>query len=318
MNVKLYITIDTEEDNWDGYAPTDNPVNNILALPKLQRLFDQFGAVPTYLVSYPVVTNDVSFDVLKEIMSSGRCELGAHCHPWNTPPFLEKISVSNSMLCNLSADLIEKKISILHQEIVNRFGVTPKSFRSGRWAFNGKVAQALINNGYKIDTSITPFTNWGKYAGPDFSRASAEAYSFDSSNIFTARDDGLLLEIPPTVGFLQKHQKTCAGIRNWIIDNGIDRYRLLGVLDKFKMVNYRWLSPELNDGPGMISLAKSFIRNGHRFLNMSFHSTTLLPGCTPFVKSEDDLQNFLHDIEIFLEFCANQELEFQPLHAALG
>jgi hypothetical protein len=64
-------------------------------------------------------------------------------------------------------------------------------------------------------------------------------------------------------------------------------------------------------------LAETCLRRGYVNLNMSFHSTTLLPGKSPYVRSEADLDTFLASIEMVLKFAANAGFVFSPLAAAL-
>jgi hypothetical protein len=52
----------------------------------------------------------------------------------------------------------------------------------------------------------------------------------------------------------------------------------------------------------MITLSKVMIRNNIKYLNLSFHSTTLLPGKSPFVKNDEDLEQFYLKIEKLLEY----------------
>ena len=141
MDTKLILTVDTEEDNWDRYSTTDNPVKNIEKIVSLQKMFDQFGIKPTYLITYPVATNPRSITILKKILKEGKCEIGMHCHPWNTPPFEEEINDINSMLCNLSEELVHKKLTTFHQAIGENFDIVPVSFRSGRWGFSSRCRQ---------------------------------------------------------------------------------------------------------------------------------------------------------------------------------
>jgi hypothetical protein len=166
----LIITIDTEEDNWGDYSPTGHALENIERIPDLQQLLNEFNVKPTYLITYPVATDERAISILKGILDEGKCEIGSHCHPWNTPPFEEVNNKKNSMLCNLPIDLQFNKISFLHQTIQNNFGITPISFRAGRWGFNQEVAKNLFRLGYQIDTSITPFVDWADFHGPAFSR----------------------------------------------------------------------------------------------------------------------------------------------------
>ena len=79
--MKLIITIDTEEDNWGQFDAQKFTVENIERIPILQDLFDSFGFKPTYLLSYPVATNDRAISILKSILDRDRCEIGNHCHP---------------------------------------------------------------------------------------------------------------------------------------------------------------------------------------------------------------------------------------------
>jgi len=317
MDVKVFITIDVEEDLWGEYKATQIPVDNVARLPILQDLFDRFGAMPTYFINWPVVTNKFASKILHEILNRGRCEIGTHCHPWNTLPIEEKINNHNSMICNLPYELIEKKLETLHEAIIDRFKVKPICFRSGRWGFGPKVAKAIHKLGYLVDTSVTPFFDWSEDGGADFSDVPTFSYWFNPDDVLREKADGPLLEVPPTIGFLQKNFKLCRLVRRKILNGPLSRYHILGILDKLKILNLRWLSPELSSGPEMILLSKKFIQTGHRFLNMAFHSTSLIPGKTPFVRNQQQLEKFLCDIEMFLQFVVDQGMTFSPLSGAL-
>jgi hypothetical protein len=317
MTVQVFITIDTEEDNWDNYQATGNSVENVYRIPELQELFDRYRAIPTYLVNWPVVTDDRARATLKAIHDRGRCEIGTHCHPWNTPPFEEEINAFNSMMCNLPTALLEKKMQRLHQAIVDGLKVRPVCFRAGRWGFDGRVARLLQDLGYKVDTSISPYVDWSAYHGPDFSRGLSSAYLFDPENIMAPDQKGALLEVPPTVGFYQRYGRACYWLREKLRRKPLSRLRLLGTLDRLGMLNFRWLSPELSRGSDMIRLAKQWIRFGHRFLNVSLHSTSMVPGKGPFVGPDKTLAQFLSDMEMFLEYATAEGLVFSPLSGAL-
>jgi len=66
--VHLLVGIDTEGDNqWDAAARADQRFENVYALPKLHALFERHGVRPTYVVTYPVVKDPRSADVLREL-----------------------------------------------------------------------------------------------------------------------------------------------------------------------------------------------------------------------------------------------------------
>ncbi len=317
MPIRLFITIDTEEDLWGDYSRSEIHVENVSRIPRLQTLFDRFGAIPTYLVNWPVVTNENACRMIRNIHEKGRCEIGAHCHPWNTPPFAEEISGRNTMLCNLPEELVRKKMENLHEAIIGRFGFAPVCFRAGRWGMGGGAARCIEDLEYKVDSSVTPFIDWSKHEGPDYSEAPALTYRFAPGDFPRESPGGSLLEVPATIGFLQHNFSSCFAVRKRFLRGALSRYHVIGILDRLGVNSFRLLSPETNSSSDMIRLAGNFIRTGHRFLNMFFHSSTLLPGATPFVQNETQLESFLKNIERFLEFASDSGFEYAPLSSAL-
>ena len=310
--MKLIITIDTEEDSWDKYSATKNPVENIERIIHLQKAFDEFRVKPTYLVSYPVATNTKSVTILKKILDEGKCEIGMHCHPWNTPPFDEKnvINAKDTMLCNLNDDLVFQKMATLHEAICKRFGVVPISFRAGRWSFSPGVARSLCRLSYRIDTSVTPYTNWENCHGINFSSFSPHIFKFNEGGLSDRDLRGALLEVPATVGFLQKNFKRSMQLTKIASFPSARKIRLKAILSRLRLLNQAWLSPEIEDVDTMIRLSKRMENNNFPCLNMVFHSTSLLPGASPFVKSKNEATNFIQKIRDFLVFA--DESGYEP------
>lgn len=316
--MKLIVTIDTEEDNWDNYSPTNYTLDNVDMIPSLQLLFDDLNVKPTYLITYPVATDKTAISLLKGILEEGRCEIGAHCHPWNTPPFEEEINEKNSMLCNLPTELQYKKLSFLHQAIKKHFNIEPESFRSGRWGYNKDVAKNLYKLGYKIDTSITPYTDWTKYYGPDFLNISPQPYKFSSDNIFFESSNGHLVEIPVTIGFLQQNFTLSNYLMKILRIRPISKLRLIGIMSRLNLLNKVWLSPEVCDSKEMIKLAQIFMRKNYKFINMTFHSSSLKYGLTPFVQTKEEEKRFLERIREFLIFTQDAGIESIKLSDSLS
>lgn len=315
--MKLIVTVDTEEDNWARYSATQNPVENIKRLVPLQQLFDRYRVRPTYLVSYPVATNLESVATLKGILEQDKCEIGMHCHPWNTPPFEEEITPINSMLCNLPEPLVLEKLKSLHEAIQHNFGVSPVSFRAGRWGFSSKVARGLSQLGYRIDTSVSPFVNWGEYHGPNFSAFPLVPYRFNPDDIATPHTNGSLLEIPATVGFLQNNFECCQRWTQSLETTYGKKLRLVGLASRLHLLNKVWFSPELADTNHMIQLAERVKHMGCPCLNMSFHSTTLMAGLSPFVKNKQDEVNFCKRIEEVLIYAVENKYHTATLSQCL-
>jgi len=310
----LAITIDTEEDNWSDYD-SEPVLSNIGKLTELQNLFDRYRVKPTYLISYPVATDKNSISILRKIMEDDRCEIGAHLHPWNTPPFEEERTPKNTMLFNLDEDLQYRKLESLHAKIVENFQCKPVSFRSGRWGFDPMVARNIHRLGYKVDTSVSPYSSWEKYHGPDFSDRSPAPQKIPAGK--GGAPDSWILEVPATIGFLQDNYDLCNKCLKTISGSALRHFRLVGILDKLKVINKVCLSPEPDSAENMIRLAESMKRNGYQILNMFFHSTSLQHGLNHFTKTKEEAEELTRRIERFLEYAAASNIRSMKLSESL-
>ncbi|MFO7728311.1 MAG: hypothetical protein R6X11_08275 [Desulfonatronovibrio sp.] len=301
--MKFVVTIDTEEDSWNRYSATKNSVQNIERIVGLQELFDEFGVRPTYLVTYPVAVNPASVQILSNIHKQGKCEIGMHCHPWNTPPFghEDPVPKPDTMLCNLEESQVQDKLTQLHQTIQQNLGVTPVSFRAGRFGFGPAVAQALSKLKYRVDSSVTPFVSWTDHYGPDFTEFNPDAFRFSTLGLSHRDENSELLEVPVTIGFLQQNFAACRQ-RLLLLEGGLPRsLHLAGILDRIRLLNLAWLSPENSEARDMIKLAQVMHKKNHPFLNLTFHSTSLKKGSGNFVNSTADEKAFFKNLRIFFE-----------------
>jgi len=306
--VKLIITIDTEEDTWRSYNHNSYTLHNVKQLPRLQELFNKFSVKPTYLINYPVATDSAAKSILKEIAQTGLCEIGTHCHPWNTPPFSEQRNIRNTMLCNLPPELQYQKLSSLHNTIKNNFHLEPKSFRAGRFGYNSTVAGSLNELAYTVDTSVTPYINWRNHFGPDFSNSPATPTIIRSSNPTAISSNNILLEVPVSTGFLHNNLALANKIFKILNTRIMTVSRLKAILNIAGLFKQVWLSPETNTAKEMIQLTKILLKNGISYLNMIFHSSSLIPGNSPYVKTKQDLDIFYRKIEQYLSFVADYQM----------
>lgn len=310
--MKLIVTIDTEEDNWARYSSTDNPVENIEEIVQLQKLFDEFEIKPAYMISYPVAATPRSVKILKAIMEKDKCEIGMHCHPWNTPPLdsHEAIRDRDTMLCNLAPETQHAKLAFLHQTISDNFGVPPVSFRAGRWGINNYAVQTLCSLGYRTDSSVTPFLNWQQYHGPDFSNFGPDLFCIDPCE---RSELDMLLEVPVSVGFLQADFERCRRLMTFVKKPLARRLRLAGFLHWLRIFNLVWLSPEQSDVAQMIKLAERLRKNKSPVLNFAFHSTSLLTGLSPLMNTNAKREEFFARIRKFLIYARRAGFEPQTL-----
>jgi hypothetical protein len=200
--VMLIITIDVEEDNWGIYR-TGLTIENVREINRLQVLFDRYGIKPTYLLSYAVASCDWAVNILAKILAEGKCEIGAHLHPWNTPPMKETLSDRNSMLLNLPFELQTEKLRILTDQIKKAFGAKPRSFRAGRWGLGADTIDAIIACDYQVDSSVTPMMSWVSYGdGPEYKEVRTEPYWLQNkNNQMNQTECNSILEVPVSIGF---------------------------------------------------------------------------------------------------------------------
>ena len=311
--MKLVITVDVEEDQWGVTSHRNATALNVRRLPILQKLLHEFGSIPTYLLTYPVVNDPCAISILREILEEDGCEIGMHCHPWNTPPYEEHLSNYNSMLCNLPTTLQFEKLQRLHEAIQNNLDITPIAFRSGRWGFDQEVARNIVRLGYRIDTSITPYTSWAECDGPDFSRFSPQPYEFTYLSLADGHLETSLVELPATIGYLHGEFEASARLVRSLQRTPLRQLKVAGILSKLRLLRKVWLSPEMETPVRMIQLVRQMMRQGYDVLNLVFHSTALAKGCNPFVRTVADEQRFLENLHQFLGLVKEEGVVCMPL-----
>src|SRR5262245_50286164 len=103
LTPRLVVAVDTEEEfDWSkGFSRDNIAVHSMRHIGVIQKIFDEYGITPVYLVDYPIVAQADGYQPLQEIHRAGRCLLGAHLHPWVNPPFAESVNGRNSFPGNL-------------------------------------------------------------------------------------------------------------------------------------------------------------------------------------------------------------------------
>lgn len=314
--MKLIVTIDTEEDNWGGYDSDDFTLENIQRIGNLQRIFDQYKISPTYLITYPVATDPKSVELLKKIHGDGKCEIGAHCHPWNTPPVKETLNNHNSMLLNLPMNLQFEKINSLNQVIEKNFGFFPRCFRAGRWGFNNLTADCLAQSNIKFDTSILAFQDWRDYEGPDYSNISPREFKMVGKSSYKESHEYSITEVPASAGFSISSFRFCNKMFQLLEYRIFKTFHIKGILSIFNIVKKMWLSPETTSIADMIILTNAMIRRKYRYLNLFFHTTALKAGLSPFVKTSSDETLFLKKLEKYFLYLRKMEIQSITLSEA--
>src|SRR3979409_426475 len=166
----LSVVIDTEEE-FDWSAPFDaaaTATENIKCQPLAQEIMDRHGVIPTYVVDYPVANTPSAYSVLRAIADGGRCEIGAHLHPWVNPPHEGPINAFTSFPGNLPEGLEREKLARLSARIEQSFGQRPRIYKAGRYGLGPASFRSMASLGFEIDASVVPRTDFSRSPGPDF------------------------------------------------------------------------------------------------------------------------------------------------------
>jgi hypothetical protein len=279
---RFTLFVDTEEEfDWD--APFSRASNRVTALPGMARgqaYFAAAGVKPIYVTDYPVIDSDAAAAMMGQWVSDGAADIGAHLHPWVNPPHVEDVNAANSYVGFLPEAVERAKLEALCQRIEERFGRRPIAYRAGRYGVGASSARLLEEAGFRLDSSVRSRFDYSHQHGPDFHGLPQHPY--------WAGPTRSLIELPLSTAF--------AGL---LRGGGERLYRaaqavgpLAGALSRARMLSRIPLTPEGVPLHEAISAIDALIDEGVRVLNFSFHSPTLEPGHTPYVRNEGDRTAF--------------------------
>jgi hypothetical protein len=289
--VKVVLTIDTEGDGaWT--QKDDVTVDNLRALPRFQALCDRYGMKPTYLCTYEVA-RAADFAPLVAWQKEGRCEIGAHLHPWTNPPFTHEGAFDLDRTeypgypSELTADRFRAKMRVLGDLIASRTGRTPTSYRAGRWGFSKEQIPVLLELGYLVDTSVTPLIDRRhdrgvRDPGPDFRDAPLAPYRLATNDVCAA-GDSRLWEVPVTIvrasGASRAMRKSDSAQWAWSKIRGV---RGSGLLNRALTLEPQWFRPyPTMNAEKLIRVYRTARDLGMPLVDMMFHSSELLAGASP-------------------------------------
>jgi hypothetical protein len=202
--------------------------------------------------------------------------------------------VRNSFAGNLPRELERAKLQRLVAAIEDHLGVRPTSFTAGRYGVGASTQGLLEELGFRIDSSVRPYTEYLDQGGPDFRHCGARPY--------WVGPDRHLLELPRTVGLCGLLARDTSGLFDLLQSRPARRLRLSGLLARARLLERIALTPEGLSAAELRRLASAMVGAGHRVFVMSYHSPSLVPGNTPYVTTARELAAFLDRLDDFLDF----------------
>jgi len=297
----LLLVVDTEE-NFDWAAPYSSSsvaVHGMQRIERLQALFDTHGVRPIYMIDYAVASQEDGYGPLAGIVSTDRCEIGAHVHPWVNPPITEEINARNSYPFNLPETLEAEKLKNLSATIRSNLKVTPTAYKAGRYGIGGSTPEILLKQGFMVDLSVVPTRDYSGDGGPDFR-------AFGGTRPFWIDEDKKLLELPLTTsftGFLYRWGHSLFHLT----DSKLGRMlHLPGIFARLGLLNRVTLTPEGVKVAEAKALTRHLLAQGERVFTIAFHSTSLTPGSTPYVTNDAQLTAFYKWLDDYFVFFAKE------------
>jgi lipopolysaccharide biosynthesis glycosyltransferase len=293
----LLIVVDTEE-GFDWSAPFSSEKHSISAIKRLhlcQSLFERFGICPTYVVDYPIASHISASRELRTLLESGHCIIGSQLHPWVNPPIVEVLNRQNSFPGNLPFALESQKLRVLTECIAENLGTTPQIYKAGRYGIGPNTAGILRQLGYRIDMSVHSRRVYLEEGGPDFRAIPPIPFWLD--------DAEQVLEIPLTCDYYGLFGRWGDNLyHNWLTAATGRALHLPGVSARLGLLNRVSISPEGYPLGEAKQLTKTLIDRGVKIFTVAFHSPSLEPGNTPYVRSQRDLDRLLAWLANYIEF----------------
>lgn len=292
----LSVVVHTEEEfDWDSEIVREaTGVEHMRHIGRAQEIFDAFGIVPNYVIDYPIASQPLAYETLRRYQDDGRALIGAHLHPWVSPPLTEPLTRANTYPGNLPRELEYEKLRVLTETISENFGKRPLAYLAGRYGNGPNSAAILEELGYEVDISVAPRIDYRADGGPDYSEYSADPFWFGSQR--------KLLGLPGGGCYAGWLKAAGPPFYRLITHPSLGFARLPGIASRLRAFERIRLSPEDYSLPEMQRMTRSMLDDGQRIFVFSFHSPSVHPGYTPYVRDETGLQRFLDKMRVYFSW----------------
>ncbi|MEO1045059.1 MAG: polysaccharide deacetylase family protein [Pseudomonadota bacterium] len=305
---RFVVTVDTEED-FDWNKPISDSgfgLESTALIERFQAFCRNQGVIPIYMVDYPIITHAPTAEFLKSHVATGEASVGIQLHPWVNPPIEEQVNEINSFAGNLPPELERAKLLTLTEAIDKAIGVAPIIYRAGRYGTGAHTAGFLKEAGVIFDSSVRSGFDYSAKGGPDYSRHPLAPYWLDRQ--------ALLAELPLTTTFWGLLRKQSKLLYPMMRHTPLAR----SLLSRTGMLERIALTPEgigIEEAIRAIDIA---IDDGLPLLNFSFHSPSLQPGHTPYVRSEAHVDRLYDWWRRVLAYCAQRNIRAASLDDLSG
>jgi hypothetical protein len=278
FGTRFLVFADVEEEFDWGRPPsrTNRATSAMAAFPQAHCRFADHGTGLVCMADHPIATDPRAVDILRRVVEDGRSAIGTQLHAWVTPPYADA-QPGDSFPGNLPRALEAAKLDTITAAVASAFGTTPLIYRAGRYGIGPHTAALLMARGYRLDSSVRAGYDYATDGGPDFSRLGNRAFRL-----------GGLVELPASTVFTGALRRGGAALYRALgqVPRGRGAFAHAGLLERIA------LTPEDMPIDAALRAVRTAVAGGERLLTFSFHSPSIVPGHTPYVRDADDLARF--------------------------
>lgn len=289
------VTVDTEGDDlWNWSRGENIKSENASYIPKFQELCEVYGVKPVYLVNYEMAMNDHLVNYLKPKFHENKCEIGMHCHAWNTPPEydIEEKYLGNPYITEYPFDIMYQKMKYMTDILEQKFEHKIVSHRAGRWASNPEMFSILKELGYKVDCSWVSHMNLLSIEGA--TTKTGFDYSHIENKIYEPIEG--IIEVPMTS--MKLHH--CEGVR------------LRSKIKHMIIGEQVWLRTAVTSVNLMKQIIDKLNAEENEYIEFMIHSSELMPGGSPYFKDDKAIEEHFKSLSDIFKY-AQKVCYFQTL-----
>ena len=293
--VPLLVTVDAEGDDlWS--RPRTVTTENARFLPRFQELCERHGLRPTYLTTFEMAGSAEFRAFARGVLRRGQGEIGMHLHAWNSPPDVplsDDDARRQPYLTLYPEPVMREKVARLSRTLEDVFELPMRSHRAGRWGMNETYARILDEQGYRVDSSVTPHVCWRREAGDPVERLGPDYSGYPEAPYFVDLGDlrrsghSRLLEVPVTTSRvpLRGGPTSPTGAAPFVV---------------------RWLRPNGRNARALLSLARRALEERRPCLVLALHSSELMPGGSPTFPRPEDVEALYRDLDALFTTLAGE------------
>ena len=286
-SLRVVVSLDVEEEGlFSGrYASAGCTTRNVSLLPRLTPLTSELGFPLSLLCTHAVFMNPEARITLARMRDRLGAEIGEHLHHWNTPPLGPELSPPTPT-DHLDPALLRARLRSLLRAGQDFQGAPLRAFRMGRWDLKAAIRPLLAEEGLHVDSSVCPLRVFKN--GADHFLAPADPYW---------AEDGLL-EVPITQIALHPWlppplHSIARGLPEQIGQRMLDSTRFWAALS----ANPVWHSATV-----MHLAVRWHVARGGKVICIFWHSSEMMPGASPRIKTQADADALLVRIYDFLRW----------------